>query len=109
MPAHAGTHDARREGAQTRTHSGIHARNPTTTETHQHTQVNIATGLSTRVTMHQCRGCLKYMGGSGGSGWGHYEHESRELMAVCLKKVNGLNRLRLIDAQWIWTEPHSKR
>lgn len=59
--------------------------------------------------MHQCRGCLKYMGGSGGSGWGHYEHESRELMAVCLKKVNGLNRLRLIDAQWIWTEPHSKR
>ena len=71
--------------------------------------MNIATGLSTRVTMHQCRGCLKYMGGSGGSGWGHYEHESRELMAVCLKKVNGLNRLRLIDAQWIWTEPHSKR
>ncbi|KAM3574575.1 hypothetical protein VYU27_003489 [Nannochloropsis oceanica] len=73
------------------------------------TQVNIATGLSTRVTMHQCRGCLKYMGGSGGTGWSHYEAESRELMAVCLRKVAGLNRLRLIDAGWIWTEPHSKR
>lgn len=73
------------------------------------TQVNIASGLSMRVTMHQCRGCLKYMGGSGGTGWGHYEQESRELMAVCLRKVAGLNRLRLIDAQWIWTEPHSKR
>lgn len=73
------------------------------------TQVNITSNLATRVTMHQCRGCLKYMGGSGGSGWGHYEHESRELMAMCLKKVNGLSRLRLIDAQWIWTEPHSKR
>ncbi len=73
------------------------------------TQVNIATGLSTRVTMHQCRGCLKYMGGSGGTGWGHYESESRELMAVCLRKVAGLNKLRLIDSGWIWTEPHSKR
>lgn len=73
------------------------------------TQVNIASGLSTRVTMHQCRGCLKYMGGSGGTGWSHYEAESRELMAVCLRKVAGLNRLRLVDAGWIWTEPHSKR
>jgi NMD protein affecting ribosome stability and mRNA decay len=72
-------------------------------------QVNIADGLSTRVTMHQCRGCLKFMGGSGGSGWAHYELESRELLAVCLRKVNGLSRLRLIDAGWIWTEPHSKR
>jgi len=49
------------------------------------------------------------MGGSGGTGWSHYEAESRELMAVCLRKVAGLNRLRLIDAGWIWTEPHSKR
>lgn len=49
------------------------------------------------------------MGGSGGSGWGQYELESRELLSVCLKKINGLNRLRLVDASWIWTEPHSKR
>jgi nonsense-mediated mRNA decay protein 3 len=35
--------------------------------------------------------------------------ESREMLALCLKKLKGLNKVRLIDAQFIWTEPHSKR
>lgn len=30
-------------------------------------------------------------------------------MSLCLKKVAGLNKVRVIDAFWIWTEPHSKR
>jgi nonsense-mediated mRNA decay protein 3 len=28
---------------------------------------------------------------------------------MCLKKIRGLNRVTLIDASFIWTEPHSKR
>ena len=35
--------------------------------------------------------------------------ESRELLGLCLSKLKGLNRVRLIDAGFIWTEPHSKR
>jgi nonsense-mediated mRNA decay protein 3 len=35
--------------------------------------------------------------------------ESQELLALCLKKLKGLNRVRLTDAHFIWTEPHSKR
>jgi nonsense-mediated mRNA decay protein 3 len=35
--------------------------------------------------------------------------ESKELMTVCLRKVSGLSRVKLIDAVWIWTEPHSMR
>jgi nonsense-mediated mRNA decay protein 3 len=35
--------------------------------------------------------------------------ESRELLALCLKKLRGLNKVRLIDAGFIWTEPHSRR
>jgi len=43
--------------------------------------------------------------------------ESRELMTLCLKNVSGLNKsngatggkTRLVDAGWIWTEPHSMR
>ena len=35
--------------------------------------------------------------------------ESKELMATCLRKVNGLNKVKLVDAVWIWTEPHSMR
>lgn len=37
------------------------------------------------------------------------EPESPGLMALCLRKVTGLNKVKLIDAYWIWTEPHSKR
>lgn len=35
--------------------------------------------------------------------------ESKELLALCLKKLRGLKGVRLIDAGFIWTEPHSRR
>lgn len=35
--------------------------------------------------------------------------ESRELLAICLKRLKGLNKVHLVDAGFIWTEPHSKR
>jgi nonsense-mediated mRNA decay protein 3 len=35
--------------------------------------------------------------------------ESRELLALCLKKLKGLNKVRIIDASFVWTEPHSRR
>lgn len=30
-------------------------------------------------------------------------------MAICLRKISGLSSVKLIDASWIWTEPHSQR
>lgn len=41
--------------------------------------------------------------------WVVAELESRELLALCLKKLKGLNRVNLIDATFVWTEPHSRR
>jgi nonsense-mediated mRNA decay protein 3 len=35
--------------------------------------------------------------------------ESRQLLGICLKRIKGLNKLHLVDAGFIWTEPHSKR
>ena len=35
--------------------------------------------------------------------------ESRELLALCLRKLRGLTKTRIIDASFIWTEPHSRR
>jgi len=37
------------------------------------------------------------------------EPESPQLLSHCLKQVKGLRRVKLIDAAFIWTEPHSKR
>ena len=35
--------------------------------------------------------------------------ESRELLGLCLKRLKGLNKVHLVDAGFVWTEPHSKR
>lgn len=43
------------------------------------------------------------------SEWVHAPLESRELLEICLKKLKGLSRVKLIDAGFVWTEPHSKR
>ena len=44
-----------------------------------------------------------------GPPWQSLALESKELMALCLRKIAGLNKIKLIDAVWIWTEPHSMR
>lgn len=41
--------------------------------------------------------------------WVVAQQESPQLLAVCLKKINGLQKVRLVNAEFIWTEPHSKR
>jgi nonsense-mediated mRNA decay protein 3 len=41
--------------------------------------------------------------------WVFHELESPGLLAACLKKIPGLEKVKLIDAAWVWTEPHSKR
>jgi NMD protein affecting ribosome stability and mRNA decay len=30
-------------------------------------------------------------------------------MALCLKRLKNLHKVKLIDANFVWTEPHSKR
>lgn len=75
---------------------------------------DITRGISTEVTLHQCRGCQRWH--KEANKWLVCELESRELMTLCLQHVNGLknnksnnNRVHLTDASWIWTEPHSMR
>ena len=68
-------------------------------------QVDLTDGIGKQVIMHQCRGCLRYLRPP----WVACTLESKELLAICLKKVPGLGKVKLIDAGFIWTEPHSKR
>ena len=58
-----------------------------------------------QMTVHRCRGCERWLR----PGWCKAELESPELMALCLKKVRGLGKVKLVDAAWIWTEAHSMR
>ena len=60
-----------------------------------------------QVTIQFCRFCERYL--QPPQQWIQAALESRELMALCLKKLKGLNKVKLIDANFLWTEPHSKR
>ena len=39
----------------------------------------------------------------------HLELESPELLQLCLKNIKGLTKLKMIDATFVYTEPHSRR
>eukprot|EP00640_Fibrocapsa_japonica_P003538 CAMPEP_0113942132 /NCGR_PEP_ID=MMETSP1339-20121228/7901_1 /TAXON_ID=94617 /ORGANISM="Fibrocapsa japonica" /LENGTH=303 /DNA_ID=CAMNT_0000946479 /DNA_START=217 /DNA_END=1125 /DNA_ORIENTATION=- /assembly_acc=CAM_ASM_000762 len=41
--------------------------------------------------------------------WMPLELESQQLLSLCLRRIHGLSKLKLVDARFIWTEPHSKR
>lgn len=67
--------------------------------------VDVTEEINKKVTIYSCRHCGRFMGPP----WKSVQLESKELMAMCLRKINGLNKVKLIDAVWIWTEPHSMR
>ncbi|KAG5363514.1 60S ribosomal export protein [Yarrowia sp. B02] len=54
-----------------------------------------------------CRNCDRWL--QPPSSWTAAQPESRELLALCLKRLKGLSKVRLVDASFIWTEPHSRR
>ncbi|WVO18453.1 hypothetical protein L204_106170 [Cryptococcus depauperatus] len=70
--------------------------------------VDITEGIPKEATMNFCRGCERFL--SPPNTWVAVQPESRELLAICLKKIaRPLMKVRLIDASFVWTEPHSRR
>ncbi|KAF8421264.1 NMD3 family-domain-containing protein [Tirmania nivea] len=68
---------------------------------------DISEGIPREATVHFCRGCERWL--QPPSHWLPAQPESRELLALCLRKLKGLGKVRIVDASFIWTEPHSKR
>ena len=66
---------------------------------------DITEGIEKELTIQWCRYCYKF----GGGPWVLCQRESKELLAICLKKIKGMQKLKLIDAGFLYTEPHSKR
>ncbi|KAF2219141.1 NMD3 family-domain-containing protein [Elsinoe ampelina] len=69
--------------------------------------VDISEGIQREGTLHMCRDCDRWL--SPPAQWVVASPESRELLALCLRKLRGLSKVRIIDASFIWTEPHSRR
>ncbi|EFA82234.1 60S ribosomal export protein [Heterostelium album PN500] len=70
-------------------------------------QVDITEGIPKQLIIQWCRGCNRYL--QPPNHWAMCELESRELLTLCIKRIKGLNQVKLVDAGWVWTEPHSRR
>lgn len=68
---------------------------------------DISEGVQREATLHYCRDCDRWL--LPPSSWVAAAPESRELLALCLKRLRGLHKVRIVDASFIWTEPHSRR
>eukprot|EP00798_Chlamydomonas_sp_ICE-L_P016520 gene16520-22747_t len=68
-------------------------------------KIDITEGISKQLTILWCKECGRYL--QPPKHWVTAEHESKELLTFCIKKIRGL--AKLIDAGFIWTEPHSMR
>ncbi|KAG2489285.1 hypothetical protein HYH03_012305 [Edaphochlamys debaryana] len=70
-------------------------------------QVDITEGIQKQVTILWCKECGRYL--QPPKHWVAAELESKELLTFCIKKIKGLAKVKLVDAGFVWTEPHSKR
>lgn len=71
------------------------------------TNIDITENIPKQGNLFFCRNCERYLNPP--NDWVACTLESRELLSLCLKKLKGLREVKLIDAGFIWTEPHSKR
>lgn len=69
--------------------------------------VDITEGIPREANISFCRNCERFL--QPPQQWIRCELESRELLAICLRRLKGLSKVRLVDASFIWTEPHSRR
>lgn len=64
------------------------------------TRIDVTAGIQREAQLHTCRDCDRWM--SPPSQWITAAPESRELLALCLRKLRGLNRVRIIDANFVY-------
>ncbi|KAK3353242.1 NMD3 family-domain-containing protein [Lasiosphaeria hispida] len=69
--------------------------------------VDISQGIQRDGVLHFCRDCDRWL--MPPTSWVSAAPESRELLSLCLKRLRNLGKVRIIDARFIWTEPHSRR
>ncbi|KAG2708106.1 hypothetical protein I3760_05G176300 [Carya illinoinensis] len=70
-------------------------------------EVDITEGLQKHVIIIHCPECDSYL--QPPRTWLKAQLESKELLTFCVKRLKNLNKVRLVHAEFIWTEPHSKR
>ena len=68
---------------------------------------NISDKLPQTSSINYCRGCGRYQ--TAYNKWAHYELESPELLKLCISRITNLKDFKIVDAKFLFTEPHSRR
>ena len=74
-------------------------------------------GTAQELHIFRCKRCLRYQSPSNEKHYEFHEEEAPELLTMCLKAIPALQmkgqatgiKITLLDAGFIWTEPHSMR
>lgn len=69
------------------------------------TRVNLTESISKDQTLQICRYCERY----NRPPWLAAKPESAELLNICLTRIKHLQKFKIIDSGFIYTEPHSRR
>lgn len=70
-------------------------------------KTDISEEIPKQAVVYFCKSCERYQQDQGK--WIRAELESNDLLTLCLKKLKGLGKVEMIDAAFVWTEPHSRR
>ncbi|CAF2187980.1 hypothetical protein IGI04_028267 [Brassica rapa subsp. trilocularis] len=70
-------------------------------------EVDITEGLQKSIQIFYCPECGCYL--QPPKTWIKAQWESKELLTFCIKRLKNLNKVKLKNAEFVWTEPHSKR
>jgi len=70
-------------------------------------QVDLTQGFPKQCALVYCKFCGRYLVPP--KTWVRADLESKEFMTICLKRLKRLVKLHLVDAAFVWTEPHSRR
>lgn len=71
------------------------------------TEVTISTKLKRSLSIERCRGCERYL--QPPKSWMGFSWGSKEFLLFLIKKNKTLNGLCIVDSNFIYTEPNSKR
>ncbi|XP_065868596.1 uncharacterized protein [Euphorbia lathyris] len=70
-------------------------------------EVDITEGLKKHMIIRHCPECDTYL--QPPNTWIRAQLESKQLLAFCIKALHLPKTVRMVNAEFVWTEPHSKR
>ncbi|ADM12260.1 nonsense-mediated mRNA decay protein [Encephalitozoon intestinalis ATCC 50506] len=71
------------------------------------TEVTISSKVKRNLVVERCRGCERYL--QPPKSWEGFSWGSKELLLFLIKKNKTLNGLCIVDSNFVYTEPNSKR